>query len=156
MLFPGNKTHDFDISLTESNNYWLNTNRRSESNPAYPYYGSFNRNEFLVLRVKDVTEAQRLGAVRYAKNLYEKEALYNYTFFLDVQYKYYCTDMISRAYQDVMVPTQRQTGYAQALNDRFITSVNDLINSEDTYITSYISIKDKTVSIYYLEDIEEV
>ena len=155
MLFPGNKTHDFDISVTESNNYWLNTNRRSESSSAYPYYGSFNRNEFLVLRVKDVTETQRLDAVRYAKNLYEKEALYNYTFFLDVQYKYYCTDMISRAYQDVMVPTQRQRGYAQALNDRFITSVNDLINSKDTYITSYISIKDTTVSIYYLEDIEE-
>jgi len=156
MLFPGNKNHDFDISVTESTNYWLNTNRRSENNPAYPYYGSFNRNEFLVLRVKDVIEAQRLDAVRYAKNLYEKEALYNYTFFLDVQYKYYCTDMISRAYQDVMVPTQRQRGYAQVLNDRFITSVNDLINSKDTYITSYIFIKDTTVSIYYLEDIEEV
>jgi hypothetical protein len=154
MLFPGNKEHDFDISVTQSNNYWLNTNRRTESNPAYPYYGSFNRNEFLSLRVKSLTNAQRLGAVEYARTLYEKKALYNYTFFLDVTYKYYCTDMISRAYQDVMVPTQRQRGYSQTLNDRFITSVNDLINAEETYITSYVKIENNIVSIYYLEDIE--
>lgn len=154
MLFPGNKVHDFDISVTQSNNYWLNTNRRTESNPAYPYYGSFNRDEFLSLRVKGISNNQRLGAVEYAKKLYEDKALYNYTFFLDVTYKYYCTDMISRAYQDVMVPTHRQRGYAQALNDRFITSVNDLINAEATYITSYVKIENKVVSIYYLEDVE--
>lgn len=59
MLYPGNKTHNFDISVTQSNNYWLNTNRRSPSNPAYPYYGSFNRNEFLSLRVKNITQQQR-------------------------------------------------------------------------------------------------
>ena len=154
MLFPGNKEHDFDISVTQSNNYWLNANRRTESNPAYPYYGSFNRNEFLSLRVKNITNTQRAGAVEYARTLYEDKALYNYTFFLDVEYKYYCTDMISRAYQDVMVPTHRQRGYAQALNDRFITSVNYLINAEETYITSYIKIENNVVSIYYLEDIE--
>lgn len=154
MLFPGNQTHDFDVSVTQSNNYWLNTNRRAESNPAFPFYGTFNRNEFLTLRVKNLTEEQRLGAVAFAKNLYDMKTLYNYTFFLDVQYKYYCTDMISRAYQDVMVPTHRQRGYAQVLNDRFITSVNDLINSKDTYLTSYIKIENNVVSIYYLEDIE--
>lgn len=154
MLFPGNKEHDFDVSVTQSNNYWLNTNRRAPSNPAYPYYGSFNRNEFLSLRVKNITHNQRVAAVDYAKTQYEEEALYNYTFFLDVAYKYYCTDMISRAYQDVMVPTQRQRGYSQALNDRFITSVNDLINSDETYITSYVKIDNNVVSIYYLEDID--
>lgn len=154
MLFPGNKEHDFDVSVTQSNNYWLNTNRRAPSNPAYAYYGSFNRNEFLSLRVKNLTHDQRVAAVDYAKTQHEEEALYNYTFFLDVAYKYYCTDMISRAYQDVMVPTHRQRGYSQALNDRFITSVNDLINSDETYITSYVKIDNNTVSIYYLEDIE--
>lgn len=156
MLFPGNQSHNFDVSVTRSNNYWLNTNRRSESNPAFPYYGTFNRNEFLSLRVKNINQDQREGAVAYAKKLYEEEALYNYTFFLDVTYKYYCTDMISRAYQDVMVESNRQRGYAQVLNDRFITSVNDLINADETYITSYIYIQDNIVSIYYLEDIERI
>ena len=154
MLFPGNQTHNFDVSVTQSNNYWLNSNRRNESNPAFPFFGTFNRNEFLSLRVKNITENQRLGAVAFAKDLYDTKTLYNYTFFLDVKYKYYCTDMISRAYQDVMVPSHRQRGYAQVLNDRFITSVNDLINAQETYITSYIKIEDRVVSIYYLEDIE--
>ena len=154
MLFPGNQTHDFDVSVTRSANYWINTNRRTESNPAFPYYGTFNRNKFLSLRVKNINQDQREGAVAYAKRLYEEEALYNYTFFLDVTYKYYCTDMISRAYQDVMIESSRQRGYAQMLNDRFITSVNNLINADETYITSYVNIQDDVVSIYYLEDIE--
>ncbi len=106
------------------------------------------------MRVKDITETQINGAVAYADDKVDK-SLYNFLFFLDMEYKYYCTDLVSRAYQDVMVPESEQTNYSKALNDDgFITSVNDIVLSEQTYITFYVEIIDEIVHIYYLEDVE--
>lgn len=154
ILHPGEQPHDYDVTLAYSTNYWLVPNRRTVQNPAYPYYGSYNRNEFMLLRVKNISEEQRSGATQYAYTQYQNERLYNYTFFLDMSYKYYCTDLISRAYQSVMVEPSRQRDYAQVLNDRFITSVNDLIISEDTYLAAYVKIEEGIVHVYHLEDIE--
>jgi hypothetical protein len=156
ILHPGDEPHDYDVALTKSTNYWLSPTRRSENNVAYPYYGNYNRDEFMLLRVKNISTEQRLGAISYANEMYEKERLYNYTFFLNMRYKYYCTDLISRAYQSVMVETNKQREYATVLNDRFITSVNDLIISEDTYIAAYVKIEGSVVNIYYLKNIEEL
>ncbi len=155
ILHPGNEPHDYDVSLAYSTNYWLSPSRRTPQNESFPYYGYYNRDEFMMLRVKNITNEQRQGAVAYAKNTYEQKKLYNYTFFLDLSYKYYCTDLISRAYQSVMVPEERQQNYATVLNDRFITSVNDLIISEDTYIAAYVKIEGNIVHIYQLEDVVE-
>ena len=154
MFHPGDKPHDLGVTTAYSNNYWLNPYRRTENDRSYPYYGRYNRNEFMTLRVKNTTEDIRAGAVEFAKRTYTGQRLYNYTFFLDMKYKFYCTDLISRAYQDVLVPKEEQQVYAEALNDRFITSVNDLINANETYISSYVRIEDNVVHIYYLEDIE--
>ena len=83
--------------------------------------------------------------------------------------KYYCTDFVSRVYEEAYYSAvlgddnYRSTGYAKKLNDDgFITSVNDLILSNDTYIHFYVEINEeiydgnKTIvqNIYYLEDIE--
>lgn len=154
ILHPGDEPHNYGVTTAYSSNYWLNPYRRSENDPSYPYYGRYNRNEFVTLRVKNTTEAMREGAVDFARRTYTGERLYNYTFFLDMKYKFYCTDLISRAYQDVLIPQDRQQEYSEALNDRFITSVNDLIISGDTYISSYVYIEGNVVNIYYLENIE--
>jgi hypothetical protein len=54
-----------------------------------------------------------------------------------------------------MVPESEQTNYSKSLNDDgFITSVNDIILSEETYIAFYVEIIDDIVHIYYLEDVE--
>ncbi|MCF7931002.1 MAG: hypothetical protein K9L02_05805, partial [Acholeplasmataceae bacterium] len=151
---PGNEPNDYSTKVSlSSTNYWLNPKYRSASDDAYPYYGTYYRNEFVALRVKDVTSDQINGAVDYATSKIDV-SLYNFTFFLDMKYKYYCTDLVSRAYQDVMVEEKDQSGYSRALNDdRFITSVNDLILSQETYLIIYVEVVDDIVNIYHLKDI---
>jgi hypothetical protein len=106
-----------------------------------------------MLRVKDITNDQIDQAVSYAADKADK-ALYNFLFFLDLKYKFYCTDLVSRAYQDALIPIEKQRDYSRALNDDgFITSVNDLVLSKYTYITAYVEIIDNITHIYYLKDI---
>lgn len=155
MLVRGDKPHTYSTTVgRNSTNYWLMINYRSESSNDYPYYGRYYRPDFVGLRVKHITEDQIDGAVDYAYDKYENKAIYNFLFFLNMKYKYYCTDLVSRAYQSVMVDEKDQRSYARALNDDgFITSVNDLILSRETYITFYVEIIDDILHIYYLEDV---
>lgn len=155
ILHPGDQPHNFSATVSNSySNYWLNPVYRSESDPEYPYYGNKYRNEFVGLRVKHITAEQIDGAVSYAQSKVDKN-LYNFLFFLDMEYKYYCTDLVSRAYQRVMVEENKQRNYSRALNDdRFITSVNDLILSDETYIIFYVEVIDDIWHIYYLDDME--
>ncbi len=155
ILHPGNEPHNFSATVSNSyTNYWLNPVYRTESDPEYPYYGTRYRNEFIGLRVKNITSEQIDGAVNYAQDKVDKN-LYNFLFFLDMEYKFYCTDLVSRAYQSVMVDENRQKNYSRALNDdRFITSVNDLILSDETYMIFYVEYIDDVWHIYYLEDVE--
>lgn len=151
---PGDQPHDFSVTINRnSQNYWLNPRHRSTTSEHYPYFGTYYRKEFIGMRVKGVTEEQINGAVAFADEKVDKN-LYNFLFFLDMTYKYYCTDLVSRAYQDVMVEEKDQKEYAQSLNDDgFITSVNDIVLSDDAYLIFYVEIKDDIVHIYYLEDI---
>ena len=153
MTHPGNEPHDYSTVMgVSSTNYWLNPAYRNESDPSYPYFGPNYRKDFVGLRVKDITSEQIDGAVQYAQNTVGV-SLYNFWFFLDMEYKYYCTDLVSRAYQDVMVDPDDQRLYSKAMNDDgFITSVNDMILSDDTYITFYVEIKDGITHIYHLAD----
>lgn len=154
ILQPGNEPNDYSTRVSRSStNYWLNPKYRSTGDEAYPYYGTYYRQNYIALRVKDITSDQIDGAVDFATSKVG-ESLYNFTFFLDLKYKYYCTDLVSRAYQDVMVDEKDQSGYSRALNDdRFITSVNDLILSKETYMIIYVEIVDDIVNIYHLKDI---
>ena len=153
MTHPGNQPHDFSTVVGVSQtNYWLNPNYRTTSDKSYPYFGRNYRKDFVGLRVKNITPSQIDGAVDFAMDQVGT-SLYNFWFFLDMKYKYYCTDLVSRAYQDVMIPTHKQKLYSKALNDDgFITSVNDMILSNDTYIIFYVEIKNNITHIYHLED----
>lgn len=151
----GSLPHDYSVTVNKtSSNYFLNPRYRPEGSEFFEYFGSYYRKDFIGMRVKDISESQINGAVAYADDKVDK-SLYNFLFFLDMEYKYYCTDLVSRAYQDVMVPEDEQKNYSKALNDDgFITSVNDIILSEQTYISFYVEIIDDIVHIYYLEDVE--
>ena len=153
---PGDQPHDYSVTINEtSSNYWLNPKYRSKESEDYPYYGSYYRSKFIGVRVKNIDEESIDKALDYALDKVDKN-LYNFLFFLDMKYKFYCTDLISRAYQDVMVEKDKQSVYARSLNDDgFITSVNDIIISKDTYIAFYVEIINDIVHIYYLEDVEE-
>ncbi|MBN2299706.1 MAG: hypothetical protein JXC31_00795 [Acholeplasmataceae bacterium] len=154
ILQPGNEPNDYSTKVgLSSYNYWLNPKFRTTSDKSYPYFGTYYREDFVGLRVKGITSDQIDGVVEYGEAQVDY-ALYNFTFFLDMEYKFYCTDLVSRAYQDVMVLEEDQHNYSRALNDdRFITSVNDMILSKETYMIFYVEIIDEIVNIYYLEDI---
>jgi len=151
---PGNEPNDYSVtaSLTSSN-YWLNPRYRPENAPEVPYFGRGYRKDFVGLRVKNVTQAQIDGVVEYGMDKVDV-SLYNFLFFLDMKYKFYCTDLVSRAWQHVLIDEKDQRQYSRSLNDDgFITSVNDIILSDDTYMTVYVEVIDEVYHIYYLEDI---
>mgnify|MGYP000885110262 FL=1 len=146
----GVSDHDFTQTVITVPNYWLDRNHRGESDPAYPYYGSFYRDSFIGLRVKNITKEEKQLAINEAKRLEEINTMYNYLFFLDTKNKYYCTDFISRIYQSINY--QRNDKEKLSLNDDgFITSVNDLILSKDTYIFFYKETIGNHEHIYYFE-----
>jgi len=151
---PGNEPNDYSVtaSLTSSK-YWLNPRYRPENAPEVPYFGRGYRKDFVGLRVKNVTQAQIDGVVEYGMDKVDV-SLYNFLFFLDMKYKFYCTDLVSRAWQHVLIDEKDQRQYSRSLNDDgFITSVNDIILSDDTYMTVYVEVIDEVYHIYYLEDI---
>lgn len=145
-------TQSFAAPVVISPNYWMEADFWSKSDPRNEYYQGSFRNEFIVLRTK-TSEAEQQIAVDYAVDKVEKGAFYNFLFFLDTKYKYYCTDIVSRAYEDVYA----QTGKKVRINDDgFITSANDLILSKDTYMTIYKETIKGEQHIYYLADVEEI
>ncbi len=150
---PGDQPHDYSVVVAETqSNYWLNPAYRRPTDKSYQYFGPNYRKEFIGLRVKDVTPEQIDGAVDYARDKVGT-ALYNFLFGFDMTYKFYCTDLVSRAYQHVLIDEDKQRNYSRALNDDlFITSVNDIILSKDTYIIFYVEIINEIVHIYHLED----
>lgn len=142
--------HDL-VGATASrvNNFFLNPAYRSIYDKDYKNFGTYYRKRFIGLRVKAPME-ERMMAVDYASDIVDKKALYNFLFFLDTKEKYYCTDLMSRSYQSI---EDDQGKKKYTLNDDgFITSVNDLILSKDTYISFYCEIDDDNIEhIYYLD-----
>ena len=152
--YQGDENHDFSVGVNlSSTNYWLDPSYRTDADQDYKAYGNYYRKEFLGLRVKNITQDQIDAAVSYAEEQQNKRALYNFLFIFDKDNKFYCTDLVSRAYQSALVDIRNQNTFSRALNDdRFITTVNDLILSKDTYIMIYVEIIDGIPHIYYLED----
>lgn len=146
--------HELTTYATVSGaNYWLKNNYHNVNSIEYPYYGPYYRTEFFGLRVKDITSDEIDIAVDYA-NDQAGESLYNFLFFLDMKSKFYCVDLVSRAYQSALSPNYRESLYSRDLNDDgFITSVQDIILSKQTYMTLYMEVIDRKMHIYYLEDI---
>lgn len=151
---PSDGTHNFSVGVRKSStNYWMLPNYRSETHKDYPYYGSYYRNQFLVLRVKNIDDNILNQTLDYANSHLENRSLYNFLFFFDMKNKFYCTDYISRSYRHAINHTEKDETFPKTLNDNgFVTTVNDLILSEDTYISVYVENKDGIRHIYYLAD----
>lgn len=155
ILTPGDTTEPYQSVTADrvTADYWTNPVYRRDTDDSYPYYGSYYREKFFGVRVKNIDQETIDGAIDFA-NSKVNQAMYNFLFWLDMKNKYYCTDFVSRAYQSVMVPEDEQGNYAKVLNDDwFITSVNDILLSDDTYLTFYAEVVDNELNIYYLEDI---
>ena len=146
--------HDFSVGVNQSaTNYWMLPDYRGENDPSYPYYGSYYREKFIVLRVKNLEEETLNKTMEYANKHLMNRSLYNFLFFLDTHNKFYCTDFISRSYRYGMQNENSDISYPLTLNDNgFVTTVNDLILSDDTYITAYVENSDGLRHIYYLAD----
>ncbi len=149
LFAPG---YDNNVSAAQlqhlNNNYWLDKSGLSKYQPFY-------RHEILSVRVKGVNEEILDDVLGYIEYQFEHKSLYNFLFWLDMEQKHYCTDLISRAYQAAFEP-ENEKKYATRLNDDgFITSVNDIILSTETYLTTYMLVdKDNSiVNVYYLEDV---
>lgn len=135
----GNSNHNFEGAvLHTASNYFI----RKYSN------GTYYRNKSIGLRVKS-TAAERRMAVDHINELKRKNVIYNYMFWLDTKEKYYCTDLMSRSYQSILDENGKSK---YTLNDDgFITSVNDLILSKDTMISTYFEVdKNGIEHVYYL------
>lgn len=98
------------------------------------------RAETIGVRVKGATKEE---TNQFICNTLDKLGTpYNYLFIFNTKNTYYCTDIISRSYQEVNKKIK--------INDWFYTSVNDIVNSNDTYISFYKYMDGKTTYIYYL------
>lgn len=149
--------HDFSVTVSKNRyKHWQDPYKRS--NPYY--FDAYYTSEFYVLRVKDAQDEVILNNLfDFLDDKVENLNLYNYLFFLNMKHKYYCTDLVSRAYSHALDQSTKK--YAKRLNDDgFITSVQDLILSKDTYIAAYVIIKKEGDTIienyYYLKNIDNI
>lgn len=170
----GNKPHDLHLTVVKTSYNSWQTPSVSEH-----YYNYFYRDKYIGLRpVNHFSEMENgdeiynkyiNGAIEKANEKVEEERLYNFLFFLNMRYKYYCTDLMGRIYDESYQKyvnddeNYRSSGYAKKMNDDgFITSVNDLILSKDTFIHFYVEIVEEIIdgqtmiveNIYYLEDVK--
>lgn len=131
-------------------NYWLDNDYRSvsETDPSYVAYGTYYRNEWIGLRVKGATNDDIVGALDYLKDLEEKEAQYNFWFVLNTKNKYYCTDLVSRAYESLRTDEGDQK--YKFNRDGIAVTVNDLVLSKNTYISYYVTTKNNIKYVYYI------
>ena len=97
------------------------------------YHDIYYRSKYVGLRIKDIDDELINEMIVSAEEKIDNNRLYNFLFFLNMKYKYYCTDFVSRSYEDAYNRIKnekseyRSNGYAKNLNDDgFITSVNDL------------------------------
>ena len=153
---PSNGSHDFSVGVRQSStNYWMLPDFRGEKDISYPYYGSYYREKFVVLRVKEINDDELKQTMIYANKHLENRSLYNFLFITDTKNKFYCTDLISRSYRYGLNSNSIDENYPRVLNDNgFVTTVNDLILSRDTYVAVYVENTDGIRHVYYLEDVE--
>lgn len=165
--------HDLTSTVYETSYNSWQTPRSGEH-----YYNYFYRDKYIGLRAVnlfiDEENSEELynsyieESINMAKLKVENEHLYNFLFFLNMKNKYYCTDLIGRVYEEAYEKVfnnnidYHSKGYAKKMNDDgFITSVNDLILSKDTFIHFYVEINEEKINdetvlvenIYYLEDV---
>lgn len=132
-----------------SENYWLDPEYRDENHPYYQKFGKYYREEWIGLRVKGIQEDEIKQVTKYMEHLAEIKAQYNHLFIFFTKNKYYCTDMMSRAFGSIVDEDGNQK---YNLNrDGVAVTVNDLILSKDTYISYYVTTtKNNVKKVYYI------
>ncbi len=133
-----------------TSNYWLNPIYRStdDGDPSYRAYGNYYRNEWIGLRIKGITQEDIDVALDFLADKEEKKSQYNFLFILFTRNKYYCTDMVSRAYESIQTESGKQK---YNLNrDVIAVTVNDLILSKNTYISYYVTTRNNVKHVYYI------
>jgi hypothetical protein len=145
MINGGRNTH----VVGDVFNYWLNPNYRTtnESDPSYLAFGNWYRNEWIGLRIKGVTQDDIDEALDFIEDKAEKESQYNFLFVLFTRNKYYCTDMVSRAYESIQVDGKQKYNLNR---DLIAVTVNDLILSKNTYISYFVTTKNNVKHVYYI------
>lgn len=133
----------------KSINYWLNPFHRDEHSQSFLRFGYFYRSEWIGLRVKGVTNEEINSVTSFMNYLVETKAQYNHLYIFGKKNKYYCTDMMSRAYSTIIY-SNGEPKYNLNM-DGFLTTVNDLILSNDTYISYYVKTDKKGIThVYYV------
>jgi hypothetical protein len=145
MINGGRNTH----VVGDVFNYWLDADYRdtNETDPSYLAFGNWYRNEWIGLRVKGVTQDDIDQAMAFLEDKAEKESQYNFLFVLFTRNKYYCTDMVSRAYESIQVNGKQKYNLNR---DLIAVTVNDLILSKNTYISYFVTTKNNVKHVYYI------
>ena len=129
---------NYDINGNKLNysQFSIEINGKEEDNRVrYTLNNWFDTKTCIGVRIKNVDDKAFTDCLK-SKLGYK----YNYTYVFNTKNKYYCTDLVSR--------TAAEVGYN--LNDGFITSVNDLFLSKDTYIIYYQYVSNNIKYVYYL------
>ena len=103
-----------------------------------------NFNEYVVLRVKGVKTEEKEKLANHLESI--KGCKYNYFFFLTPKNRYYCTDLVSRAYKDSLD--------IEISKENIVTGAN-MISSDNTYIIYYkkeVKNSDIRYQVYYLSE----
>lgn len=108
----------------ESTYYWTNNNLFSDC---------------VVLRVK-MTDEELNEVMAYCQTFLGDP--YNYSFLFDTTNKTYCSDLVSKTFSKINKNLNK---------DSMATTIQDLINSDETYITYYHYFDGDVKYIYYLD-----
>ena len=123
-----------------SNNYCIESHYSAGVQKTYSgYWDNDNyKDEFLCLRVK-ASEEKKRKAFHYMADQIGKK--YNHSYIFGTKNKYYCSDLISRAWQTAGIDLNY---------DGFYCSIQDIICSSKTYISFYKLEKNGIDYYYYL------
>lgn len=125
-----------------TNNYCIESHYNNGVQKAYSGYWTreYARDQIIVLRVKATDDEKREAFHNLCDCIGKK---YNHKYIFDTKNSYYCSDLISRAWQKVGIDLNY---------DGFYCSIQDMICSDKTYISMYKIYKDNVAYIYYLGD----
>ncbi len=133
-----------------TSNYWMNDSFRDENDPSFVNYGSYYRKEWVGLRVKGVSLDSINKVTNFMKDLENRKVQYNFQFIINRKDRYYCTDMMNRAYETII---NNNSFNDISLNyDMVATTVNDLILSKHSYIAYYVTTDKNGIKYLYFID----
>jgi len=134
ILYPNEGYEVFENNISYVTNYWL----------------SSYTDEWFLLRAKNATTNDINNIVAYAKELYNNgdNNLFNYSFLLNKDKKYYCGDFVARVYNHIT--PENQSRKFNLNRDGFAVTQNDILLSSDLYLFMYCKVADGIKHLYYI------